>query len=78
MKHLKLTSGNMPSQTIAVKVSNSHFRKLNELRNIGGFTRFQISLIEETKDKAQTDTDTLLPFLYTIFANKPLINAYFL
>lgn len=77
MHELILTTNDNKRITQNVCVSKKHYNTLVSLEYCGGFKRFHISIYDINKVKGKSETDKVLGFLDSIFANKRLIKSYF-
>lgn len=76
MKTLQLQNNIEGAKVQEIPVSNKDFRTLEYLQYAGGFLRFNMCILSD-EGKGKTNKEILLPFLYSVFLNKELINSYF-
>lgn len=76
MPILSITDNVTGTNKIRVAVTNKDYKTMRYLETCGGFLRFNMEIYSDDKVK-QTDKETLLPFLHTVFMNKELINNQF-
>ncbi|MFT3994823.1 MAG: hypothetical protein QM660_10975 [Dysgonomonas sp.] len=58
-------------------VTKQDYKVLQQLEYCGGYKRFELTMSEREK-QGERQINELLDFLHGIFANKQLINSYFI
>jgi hypothetical protein len=76
MPTLSITDNVTGTNHIKVPVTNKDYKTMRYLETCGGFLHFNMEIYSDELVK-KTETETLIPFLHTVFGNKELINNYF-